>query len=100
MHARGRWWVLCLAALAGCAVPRLSSTPEETPLAVEASEPDAVVLENLFQRDMYHPFEKQRVHLCFSMQYLSCDGQRELHHFRLRPLKIGFSFCPELVNCH
>jgi len=39
MRARGSLGMLCLAALAGCAVPRLSSTPDETPLAVEVSGP-------------------------------------------------------------
>ena len=39
MRARGRLGLLCLAALAGCAVPRLSSTPEDAPLAVEVRGP-------------------------------------------------------------
>jgi len=50
MRARGSWWALCLAALAGCAVPRLSSTPEETPLAVEVRGP-GLLFEVRYPRD-------------------------------------------------
>ena len=39
MRARGSLQMLWLAALAGCAVPRLSSTPDEAPLAVEVRGP-------------------------------------------------------------
>jgi len=39
MRSRGSLGMLCLAALAACAVPRLSSTAEETPLAVEVRGP-------------------------------------------------------------
>ena len=50
MRARGSWWVLCLAALASCAVPRLSSTPDETPLAVEVRGP-GLLFEVRYPRD-------------------------------------------------
>ena len=39
MRSRGSLGMICLAALAACAVPRLSSTAEETPLAVEVRGP-------------------------------------------------------------
>ena len=50
MCARGRSWVLCLAVLAGCAVPRLSSTPDEAPLAVEVRGP-GLLFEVRYPRD-------------------------------------------------
>ena len=42
--------ILCLAAVAGCAVPRLSSTPDEAPLAVEVRGP-GLLFEVHYPRD-------------------------------------------------
>src|SRR5438128_7921105 len=50
--------ILCLAAVAGCAVPRLSSTPDEAPLAVEFRGP-GLLFEVRYPRD--HAVEAARI---------------------------------------
>ncbi|HYV67615.1 MAG TPA: hypothetical protein VE964_15320 [Myxococcales bacterium] len=50
MRARGSLGILCLAALAGCAVPRLSNTPDDAALAVEVRGP-GLLFEVRYPRD-------------------------------------------------
>ena len=58
MRARGSLQILWLAALAGCAVPRLSSTPDEAPLAVEVRGP-GLLFEVRYPRE--HAAEAARI---------------------------------------